>query len=121
MLGGGLKGRKGQSIRIFKIPVLNFDAKDYTDIINWHDMNITEPPLTYNLSDKDIDDLIESKQKKVFANLPCHTQAVERVVKLVTKASSSVCGIKNRDGLIRARIESCKKMPTFESKAEICV
>lgn len=113
--------RKGQSIRIFKIPVLNFDAKDYTDIINWHDMNITEPPLTYNLSDKDIDDLIESKQKKVFANLPCHTQAVERVVKLVTKASSSVCGIKNRDGLIRARIESRKKMPTFESKAEFCV
>ena len=42
-----------------------------------------------------------SADPKLSANLPnfpCHTQSVERAVKLVTEASLKVHGIKERDG-----------------------
>lgn len=48
----------------------------------------------------------------------CHTQAVERAVKLVTDASTAVCGESARDGFIRARIESRAIMPSFNTKKE---
>jgi hypothetical protein len=53
-----------------------------------------------------------------FPKYPCHTQAVERCVKLVTEASSAVCGAKSRDGFIRVRLESREKMPYFNTKAD---
>ena len=33
-----------ESIRKFKIPVINFDANDYVDLISWHNCEIIEPP-----------------------------------------------------------------------------
>ena len=91
---------KGKSVRIFKIPPLNFEAAVYTDMIRWVDAEVTEPPITCKLSDEEIEELIKTKEMKNFDRLPCHTQAVERCVKLVTEASSSVCGTKSRDGFI---------------------
>ena len=41
-----------------------------------------------------------------FPRFPCHTQSVERCVKLVTDASNAVCGEKSRDGFIRVRLAS---------------
>nr|CAI5860792.1 unnamed protein product [Callosobruchus analis] len=49
---------------------------------------------------------------------PCHTQAVDRCVKLVTEASSAVCDKVSRDGFVRARLESRKSMPKFDTKAQ---
>jgi len=54
----------------------------------------------------------------VIFNFPCHTQAVERSVKLVTEASIAVCGQTRRDGFIRSRIESHRIMPQFHSKKD---
>jgi hypothetical protein len=53
--------------------------------------------------------------------LPCHTQAVERCVKLVTEASAAVCGTAARDGFIRVRNEARKKMPKFDTKNDFVV
>ena len=53
-----------------------------------------------------------------FSKIPCHTQAVERLVKLVTEASKAVCGRKSRDGFISARIASRQLMAKFESKRD---
>lgn len=51
---------------------------------------------------------------------PCHTQAVERCVKLVTELlvgwPVSVAGPKAADGLIRTKLMSRSKMPTFNFK-----
>ena len=46
--------------------------------------------------------------EKLF-NFPCHTQAVERCIKLVTKASLKVGGRDSRDGFVRATMESRRK------------
>ena len=44
----------------FKEPVLNFEvADDYTNIINWQDRNVTEPPkFTSEITDELISSMI---------------------------------------------------------------
>jgi len=53
-----------------------------------------------------------------FPKLPCHTQAVERCVKLVTESSSAVCGAKSRYGYIRSQLESRLINPTSNTKSD---
>lgn len=48
----------------------------------------------------------------------CHLQAVERHIKLLTKASATVCGQEARDGFIRTKIESRDKLPKFDTKQQ---
>lgn len=109
---------KGKTVRTFRIPKLNFSATRYIDMINWIEEKVTEPPLTRGISDAELDFMIESRAQKEFPNLPCHTQAVERCVKLVTEASSLVCSEQARHGLILSRIKSRQKMPKFETKRQ---
>jgi hypothetical protein len=70
------------------------------------------------LSDDDIGAVILSGNT---LELPCHTQAVERCIKLVTEASAAVCGTAARDGFIRVRNEARNKMPRFETKNNFVV
>ena len=49
-----------------------------------------------------------------------HTEAVERAVKLVTEAAVQVSDHKERDGLIRNKLQSRQKMPKFETKRDYC-
>ena len=53
-----------------------------------------------------------------FPRFPCHTQSVERCVKLFTDASNAVCGEKSRDGFIRVRLASRNIMPNFNTQVE---
>jgi hypothetical protein len=110
----------GSSIRIFTIPEINFDAEDYTQLINWQLGHITEPPLTVNISDDVIITFVASKESPLiqFPRFPCHTQAVERCVKLLTEASATVCGNISRDGFIRARLKARHIMPMFNTKSK---
>ena len=107
-----------KKVRKFDIPMINFDAKEYTELINWQDTPVTEPPITKELTDEQVEYYMRSGDKFQFDDYPCHTQAVERVIKLVTDASASVCGSDRRDGFIRARIKSRKELPRFESKVD---
>ena len=103
--------------RTFKLPKLIFSATSYYSMINWQTIQVTEPPATKKISAEDITTLINTKElPKIIPNFPCHTQAVERLIKLVTEASTSVVGNEARDGYIRNRIEGRKKLPKFETK-----
>jgi len=116
-----LRARSEQyGLRLFTVPKLNFAAKDYIDLIDWQDTPISEPPILANNSADDIEMFVASGDTPVmdFPKYPCHTQAVERCVKLVTESCSSVCGVTARDGFIRVRLESRKIMPSFESKCD---
>lgn len=108
-------------IRRFKVPAkLNFDAVEYFDMIDWAVCPISEPPVIKAMTDTELRELIttEVTPTVIFPKFPCHTQAVERHVKLVTEAAKAVCGQKSRDGFIRARVASRQLMPTFESKRD---
>lgn len=117
-----LKARevKTKGIRQFKLPSLNFDAADYINLIDWQNIKVTEPPITSNISTEDLKQFINSSATPIvdFPKFPCHTQAVERCVKLVTEAAKSVIGSVSRDGFIHARIQGRQEMPNFESKQD---
>ena len=48
---------------------------------------------------------------------PCHNQAVERAIKVVSEASSQVYS-EERDGFIRQRIRARKLVPKINTKAD---
>jgi hypothetical protein len=112
---------ESDSIRIFKPPNLNFEAKDYIEIIKCHTSTLTPSPLLGTLTNQEIKQYVSNDMKPVVSiyNFPCHTQAVERCVKkLETDASSKVCGHSSRDGYIRTTLLSRSVMPTFSHKSD---
>jgi hypothetical protein len=62
----------------------------------------SEPPATLHLSDDELKGIIIDLSDKIagIKGYPCHTQSVERGVKLVTDSSKLVCGAENRDAII---------------------
>ena len=107
------------SIRQFKIPNINFKANDYIGLINWQTVTITEPPITKNFSTDQLKHMIANVPHQIdILHFPCHSQAVERLVKLVTESSLAVCGPNARDGFIRCRLASRQLLPNFETKSD---
>ena len=96
------------------------DANEYFELINWQDTEITEPPLTANVPEADIRSFVKSDGQSTieFERFPCHTQAVERCVKIVTEASLAVSGKVSHDGFIRSRLEGRLLMPVFNTKSD---
>ena len=93
-------------MRVFKVPI--FIAQSYYDMVDWQFLKLTEPPLTKKIKTKNIMKFIHSRDAPNFhaKAIPCHTQAVERHIKLVTEASQKVCGISNCDGFIQSTLLS---------------
>ena len=114
------QSQRAAGVRKFTVPPLNYDSSDYIDMIKWQSADLTEPPLITNVSDYVIMDLIKNGKSEIadFPRFPCHTQAVELCVKLVTQASAAVCGETSRNGFIRSRLDSFSIMPTFGTKAQ---
>ena len=75
-------------VRKFKIPSLNFDADDYHSLVNWQQLPRTEPPMLKDISDDEVDNAIQIPQKWTLADFPCHTQSVERHLKMATEAAT---------------------------------
>ncbi|GBN17975.1 hypothetical protein AVEN_161558-1 [Araneus ventricosus] len=73
-----------------------------------------------DLSEDDIKSLVNSDTTAIreIQKFPCHTQAVERCIKLVTEASNKVCGHEARDGYIRATLKFRSVMPNFSKKSD---
>jgi hypothetical protein len=115
-----MKSREAKSttIRRFEIPDFNFDAEDYIDLIEWQRCELTEPPMTSRISDEDLQQMVIDGDVPQMKRFPSHTQAVERCVKLVSEASSAVCGTDSRDGYIFSKLSSRNVMPSFNTKRE---
>lgn len=108
-------------IRVFAIPTINFEAKEYTDLIQWD--SVTEPPLLKSFEEDELKDLMmtNSVKLKQILDFPCHSQAVERHVKLVTEASKTVCGYESRQVRILGGIKSRSIIPSFHTKKDFVV
>ena len=111
-------------IRAFKVPKINFDADIYYEMIDWRNVEATPPPLHVFTNDEIDKAIVEGNLLLLgskLLNIPCYTQAVERMIKLVTVASRKVCGQTSRDGYIRAALQSRKVIPTFNTKNQFQV
>ncbi|GBM87960.1 hypothetical protein AVEN_123844-1 [Araneus ventricosus] len=77
-----------------------------------------------DLSEDDIKSLIncDTTHIREIQKFPCHTQAVERCIKLVKEASNKVCGHEALDGYIRATLKSRSIIRNFSKKSDFkCV
>ena len=83
-------------------------------MIKWD--NPLEPLAILNLSDEGIKNMIKNISQLEIEKLPCHSQAVERHVRLLTQASLATCGAEARDGYIRSGIISRKELRKFDTK-----
>ena len=101
----GCHSRSSGDIRKFTIPKLSFEARDYCELVNWPDFLRLEPPITCKRMDNDLEEAIKTGCMPDLEKYPCHTQAVERYVKVVTDVARSVCGKERREGYIRAKLE----------------
>ncbi|GBO27641.1 hypothetical protein AVEN_167744-1 [Araneus ventricosus] len=83
-----------KSVRPFLPPKLNFEAADYTQMIDWSSITITSPPILRDISTDVFSSIVRDKKNPEwgFVHFPCHAQAVERCVKFVTEASAKVYG-----------------------------
>lgn len=68
-------------VRKFFVPELKFSAKSYEDLIDWKNIK-TELPLTRSFSEEKLRSIAKSNEICEEFKLPCHTQAVERHVKV---------------------------------------
>lgn len=119
------RAQRSTTMRIFAVPGLNFNATDYVDIIDWGASPTHEPPLlkSIEISNDNVMELAKKKFSdadfgKQIAKIPCHSQAVERCVKLVSETSMSVIGKENRNGVILNTLNSRRNMPAFKSKQD---
>ena len=96
--------------------MLKFNAKSYTEMIDWKRETIYEPVLTVKMSKSDL--LSLKKSPLTLLRYPSNTQSVERLVKQTSRAASSVAGYEARDGFLRASATSRQLLPKFESKQD---
>lgn len=114
---------------------------DYVDMICWQKIDPEQqtPPLLrdlvitegnihqlakFKITDPNFEGNIESINDEAIkfdidlANIPCHSQAVERCVKIVTEASKHVSSESQRDGYIIAKVRHRRLMPSFDTKVQ---
>ncbi|GBM82062.1 hypothetical protein AVEN_224080-1 [Araneus ventricosus] len=109
-------GPDGNCVRRFVIPAVNIRPTDNVDPIDWQACNVTPPTVFRHVSSHELLKMIQDDVPMNgwnFIKFPTQTQAVERIVKLVTEASRKRVGPQNRDGFIRATLESRKQMSQF--------
>ncbi|KAK3911413.1 HTH-type transcriptional regulator GltR [Frankliniella fusca] len=116
---GGVRARKS-GVRNFVLPQINFKKQDYTDMMDWSSTTIYSPPILRNIKNEEIQSLIDSGEMPQWdvTRFPCHTQAVERCVKLVTAASEKRVGFKSRHDFITSTLKSRDIMPAFKTKCQ---
>ncbi|GBL73492.1 hypothetical protein AVEN_142660-1 [Araneus ventricosus] len=72
---------------VFVITVVNFGATDYVDLIDWQAFYVTPPPVLRQISSHELLKMIQNDVPMdgwYLIKFPSHTQALERIVKLVT-------------------------------------
>ena len=103
-----------RKIRKFKIPPLNWSAGSWWEIIDWSTVQVFEPTILSRINTEVLDQAIQNPLS--FPEFPCHSQSVERAVKLVTEAASKVCGGERRHNHIVSVVAARKARKPFKSK-----
>ena len=106
--------KTGSGLRVFRVPKLNWDAQDFTQIIDWDVESLCEPPVTKTLTEDDL--------RKAYAaplDIPKHpnnSQSVEGAIKLVSEACHQVYGQERRHELCLSKQAARKENPSYTTK-----
>ena len=110
------KSKVLKGIRKHEIPELNWGASKWTEIIDLEKVKIHEPRITKKLSLEKVEAAKDSPL--CFPKYPCHSQTVERMVKLVTEVSGEVYGEKSQREKAVAVLASRKNRKVYETKKD---
>lgn len=102
-------------IRKFVRPTLDINCRVYYELT---ELKNFEPPFTKKLLDFEIEALIENVNINGLDKIPCHTQAVERNIQLVSKVSKQVSGESSRSQRVLATIQARELLPKMNSKQD---
>jgi len=94
--------------RLFAVPPVNLKANSLYELL---DTNFvwSPPPILRHVSLSELRASVEDATvSSFFAGVPCHSQSVERAVKIVSESSKSVCGYTRRNKMILNTILSRK-------------
>ena len=108
-----------KGIRKHEVPPLNWEAKTWKDLIDWKSITVWEPRIFQKISLEQIQDAVQTPI--IFPKYPCHSQTVERTVKLVTECSSAVYGEENQRGKIMAVLASRGSRKAYDTKKDYVV
>ena len=73
-------------------------SSSYSEMIDWTAVPVTEPPVTMDLTEMEILEIIGSPL--LLPPFPCHTLNVERLVPVVTESALQRVGPENRNRLV---------------------
>ena len=104
------------SVRIFDKSTIKFNANafNYVDMIDWTTADLTPPPLLAAIDNENL----QHRQFDFISGIPCHSQAVERAVKDISAASSTVYGHESRHGMILQCTASRTDLPSVDCKSD---
>lgn len=111
----------GNGIRVFEKPTINYEASHYTDIVSPDGDDGIEPPITKKLSEPQLKLCVESHNNvisQMLAKIPCHTQSVERLIRVVSSTSQKVSGVDSRNKAIIAKLRCRKMLENTDSKKD---
>ena len=105
-----------KGIRQLKIPPLNWNASDWTEIVDLSRLKLSLPSIITELTVEDLENI--QLTPRVFPRFPLHSTSVERAVRLVSEASGQVCGSAARHKHILAKLKARKLMPAYDTKSK---
>ena len=107
-------------VRTFVLNKINMSAAQHYDMIDCQKETVTKPPITKPLKrDKILASINEGILPEALPDFPCHSQAIEQHVKLVTEASSQVYGAKARQGFVLSKLKSQAKLQKLVTKSDL--
>ncbi|GBN06576.1 hypothetical protein AVEN_62671-1 [Araneus ventricosus] len=112
------ESRGSSEVRIFQVPKIDFKATDHFALFNWKRVGCSEPPLLMNVPFKEIVAMVKVRKKEEWSKYPCHTEAVERCIRLMSEASESVYGEEKRHGFILNRKQSRSLIKQYNTKKD---
>ena len=89
-----------QDVRSFRVPKVDQNMQNLKDRLPPMERSLTEPPLIKEISTEELN---KFARNPLTIKIPCHSQGVERCIKMVTEVSQQVYGKDSRDGYIRAK------------------
>lgn len=108
-------------IRTFQKPKINYNAIIYYEIINFDAENCFEPSVTKIFSNQELLECVNNKNnviRKLLDDIPLHTQAVERAIKMVSETSTAVNGEEKQNGVVYAKIALKNLLKTENTKKD---
>ena len=108
--------KTSSGLRVFRVPELRWDAKDYTEMIGWDLELFTEPAVTRKLSDNALREAYAAPLE--IPKFPNNSQSVERAVKLVSEACHQVFGQERRHELCVSRQAARLERAAYNTKKD---